>query len=634
MSPDTQLLPLDAEELLHEIRCGYQRDLYGNSSTEAVRFYPVRSGSNGHNQTSQIPSEENFWEGDYLRSNPDAAAAVERGDFRSGYEHWIACGKLEGRSFEPLEFDEAEYLQLNPDVVDALRDGTFASGREHWLKCGRLEGRKVKMLLPLFTSRLIDLDIQSRSAISGIGEIPPTPATARGRLGRWLISAIRRLLWWYTGPLKRFAQIIDQRFRAYTSMVEHLGTRQEEQKATLQSLRDDVRAIREQVSGIVSQNISERVEHLTTKLMDVQAGIGALDNRLDATRQPLHQSWSTADPSRVLSDCEVARLGNRITQLEQRLAESNAALNSGLAAEMSAREDLDGKLSDLRTDHRQLQSHGAAVQQYAEQMRTELAFHVSRVSMLLTEARRRLPGPFQAEQLDRIADAAQHDMDALYMAFENAFRGSREDVKHRQSIYLAYLTNAGAGTNRYPVLDLGCGRGEWLELLRDRGLIARGVDRNRLMIELCTGIGLEVIEANVLTYARDLPDGAFGAITAFHLVEHIPFDNLIALLDQALRLLKPGGLLILETPNPANIAVASQNFYLDPTHLSPLPSPMLRFFVEARGFCNSQVLPLHPCQVPLTSSTDMLSQRLNELFTGPQDYAIIAERPQGQAALT
>ena len=122
------------------------------------------------------------------------------------------------------------------------------------------------------------------------------------------------------------------------------------------------------------------------------------------------------------------------------------------------------------------------------------------------------------------------------------------------------------------------------------------------MIESCRALGLNVADSDVLSFMNKLADASFGAITAFHLVEHIPFEALIAMLDQAVRILKPGGLLILETPNPGNVAVGSNTFYLDPTHLKPLPSPMLRFFVEAKGFCNSQILTLHPDPAALVVS--------------------------------
>jgi SAM-dependent methyltransferase len=305
-------------------------------------------------------------------------------------------------------------------------------------------------------------------------------------------------------------------------------------------------------------------------------------------------------------------------------------LRAGLAAEMAAREALAGTLTGLIEEYGQLRRHFGEMQNYAEQTRSEAAFNNARVGMFLEEAHRSLPGPLQPEQLQRLARATEHAMDAVYVAFENAFRGTRELVKERQSIYLSYLATAEAGTPDRPILDLGCGRGEWLELLREHQLTGRGIDTNQVMLDMCRGAGLDVVEGDALSFTRALPDASLGAITAFHVVEHLPFDTLAALLDQALRTLKPGGLLILETPNPGNALVGSHHFYLDPTHLRPLPMAMLRFFVESKGFGASQILPLHPNTdgvLPLASDGDLTTQRFNELFYGPRDYAVIARRP-------
>ncbi|HEY3455066.1 MAG TPA: class I SAM-dependent methyltransferase [Bryobacteraceae bacterium] len=180
-----------------------------------------------------------------------------------------------------------------------------------------------------------------------------------------------------------------------------------------------------------------------------------------------------------------------------------------------------------------------------------------------------------------------------------------------------------------PVLDLGCGRGEWLELLGEHNLQARGLDSNEMMIEMCKAAGLEVTLDNALSYLGTLPDACMGAVTSFHMVEHMPFDAVLALVDEALRVLKPGGILILETPNPENLLVGTYTFHFDPTHLKPLPSPMLRFFVEARGFCHVQVRALHPYPETVRVPDDGkgVAGRLNDYLYGPQDYAVIGQKP-------
>ena len=224
-------------------------------------------------------------------------------------------------------------------------------------------------------------------------------------------------------------------------------------------------------------------------------------------------------------------------------------------------------------------------------------------------------------------------LDPLYVAFEDQFRGSRDLVRARAEPYVELVRDAGFGTADTPVLDLGCGRGEWLELLRERGLVGRGVDSNRVFLDLCRGRGLDVIEGDVIEVMRSLPGGSFGVITGMHIAEHLPFDVLVQLLDEARRLLKPNGLLALETPNPENLEVASHFFYMDPTHRNPLPPEAFRWMVEARGFDQARIErwtvardmgapPLLDSDVPGADSVNVL---LSKLAMAP-DYSIIARR--------
>jgi len=151
---------------------------------------------------------------------------------------------------------------------------------------------------------------------------------------------------------------------------------------------------------------------------------------------------------------------------------------------------------------------------------------------------------------------------------------------------------------------------------------------NRTMIVECRTRGFEVVEDDVLRYLRTLPDASLGAVTGFHIIEHLPLSALIDLLDETVRVLKPGGLAIFETPNPANLLVGSYTFYFDPTHRNPLPSPTMAFLAEARGLCNVEIRPLHPAAEDrhFEENGSKLVKRLNEYFWGPQDYGIIGRK--------
>jgi O-antigen chain-terminating methyltransferase len=245
------------------------------------------------------------------------------------------------------------------------------------------------------------------------------------------------------------------------------------------------------------------------------------------------------------------------------------------------------------------------------------------ISLFLEEARQRLPEPFNQEQLQTFASEEEHLLNSFYVAFEDHFRGTREDISDRLKVYLPSIEKANVGTPDAPILDIGCGRGEWLELLKESGYISRGLDINRVMVEQCQARGLEVIEADVINYLQSLPENSLGAITGFHIIEHLPFKTLMRLFSETVRVLKPQGLVIFETPNPDNVLVGSNTFYLDPTHINPLPSATVKFMAEMFGLYNTQVITLHPYPENAKVDGQGIAERFNDHFYGPQDYAVL-----------
>jgi SAM-dependent methyltransferase len=218
-------------------------------------------------------------------------------------------------------------------------------------------------------------------------------------------------------------------------------------------------------------------------------------------------------------------------------------------------------------------------------------------------------------------------LDKLYASFEDRFRGTVEEVRQGLRFYLPLLGEAGANGE---VLDIGCGRGEWLELLKEEGVGGRGVESNSVMAERCRERGLEVVEADALDYLRGLAPDSLRAITAFHLIEHLGLDSFIELLDEAMRTLKAGGLVIFETPNPKNLVVGACNFYSDPTHLRPLFPETVQFVLSDRGFARVRIEYLHPVDgSPFTARQDEGSQMLDSWFFSPRDFAVIGwKEPQ------
>jgi O-antigen chain-terminating methyltransferase len=227
---------------------------------------------------------------------------------------------------------------------------------------------------------------------------------------------------------------------------------------------------------------------------------------------------------------------------------------------------------------------------------------------------------------------SSHDVDgwgprfaAIYADFTEHFRGSTAEVSAKLEGYLPDVHRlAGPGG----VVDLGCGRGEWLTLLRAAGVAARGVDTNPAFVAAGRARGLDVELGDALGYLEALPPDSIDVVTAFHVIEHLATEDLLALLEAARGALRPGGCLLLETPNPMNLVMAACDFYNDPTHRSPLPPALTEYLVSTQGFGDVEVRPLHPKTSPLVPTGDAdACARVQELVVqvlfGPQDYAVL-----------
>ncbi|MCB1157299.1 MAG: class I SAM-dependent methyltransferase [Leptospiraceae bacterium] len=221
---------------------------------------------------------------------------------------------------------------------------------------------------------------------------------------------------------------------------------------------------------------------------------------------------------------------------------------------------------------------------------------------------------------------AEHILDAFYLDFENKFRGEKERIKNRLGVYLPYIRKLQVDfSENLKALDLGCGRGEWLELLKEESIQIKGLDLNRSVISELQEFGYDVIEEDVIQYINSLESASLHILTAFHLVEHLPFPVLMTLVNEAYRVLKPGGILILETPNPENILVGSQYFYIDPTHRNPIPPAALQFIVQYKGFASLEVKRLpNDFKVEYNMTTDESLNSIIKHFTASMDYSIIA----------
>jgi len=191
-------------------------------------------------------------------------------------------------------------------------------------------------------------------------------------------------------------------------------------------------------------------------------------------------------------------------------------------------------------------------------------------------------------------DLKSHETDAFYFAFENQFRGDREQIKERLRFYIPIILETKNTTGTAAAIDVGCGRGEWLELLREHGFEGSGVDLNACMIEECRSRGLQVECGDAIAYLRGIPAASLSIVTGFHIVEHLTLDQLLDLFRESFRVLHARGKAIFETPNPECSKVATYSFFLDPTHRNPIPQELLCFAARQAGFGATRVERLQP----------------------------------------
>lgn len=284
------------------------------------------------------------------------------------------------------------------------------------------------------------------------------------------------------------------------------------------------------------------------------------------------------------------------------------------------------QIEELVLDGRRQDREIEAKLEEAKATHRQSLIETGQLRALVADARRLLPAARDGAAGDALAAIDEHALDDLYLAFENRFRGAPETIAERLRRYLPVMAATPAVAAGGVVLDIGCGRGEWLTLLNEAGHGCRGIDLNNAMVAAARERGHDVLAGDVIAHLRGLPDNSLGAITAFHLVEHLPFPVLIALLDEANRTLKPGGAILFETPNPECLVVGACNFYLDPTHRNPLPPELLRFLAAARAFAAPRIIRRdEDCDLDRPES-GFAPAGVDDWFQMPMDYAVYAQR--------
>lgn len=336
--------------------------------------------------------------------------------------------------------------------------------------------------------------------------------------------------------------------------------------------------------------------------------------------EQIHTLKAQIDEGLVNTDRRFQGIDERLSTVDshfQAIDHSSTTINECTNNWMT---DIKEKLNNFKTHIQRIDERHIRNDNY---IKNDLIQQKRMISLFLEEVRGRLPERFNQQQVQTFLNEDRHLLDAFYVAFEDQFRGSRGQIINRLKVYLPLIEEAKIGTSNSPILDVGCGRGEWLELLRESGYTARGIDINRVMQEQCQARELDVLEFDVIPYLQSLPDNSLGAVTGFHIIEHLEFPVLIKLLEEVVRVLKPEGIAIFETPNPKNLVVGACNFYADPTHRNPVFPETIQFCLSFKGLSNVQLLYLNPVENSPFDKQDIETLTLNNWFFCSRDYAVI-----------
>jgi len=274
----------------------------------------------------------------------------------------------------------------------------------------------------------------------------------------------------------------------------------------------------------------------------------------------------------------------------------------------------------------------AAQEKFSESTQEELNLQISQFRLDLNSLRRSITAlsTDSPKTSDSEIATISNDYiidDILYVALEDAFRGGRDVIAERQNSYVSQIGDCVNSTS--PLVDLGCGRGEWLQVLKSLNISAIGIDGNSVCVAECQEAGLSVEKKDILSFLKESKDQSYGAITLFQVLEHIPFNELVVILQEIQRVLVPGGTLIAEVPNAKNIRVGSGTFWIDPTHRRPLYPELLMFLATYIGFTSvdgkysNRLGPKHNLEGMPDGAKSALESAM-EALDGPGDFALIA----------
>jgi SAM-dependent methyltransferase len=398
--------------------------------------------------------------------------------------------------------------------------------------------------------------------------------------------------------------------RSLVELREHLETRLNETAAALEDLRGAYVATRAEFEKVRDRRLLDLgadLDRLAKAIAVLQVELESLRDtripRIEGDLGLLHRDAET------LQQEVVSVRDGRVPRVEADIARLQRAVDGQQALAEELRDERLPALSN-RAD--------ALIERLHEQL-TEVAGLAERV------ARHEPLAVAVAPEIEARIPAA---VAAVSTRFADAFRGGRGEILGRAAEHVRLLAGAA------PVLDLGCGRGELLEALRDAGIEARGADTDRAMVAACRRLALSVEDADAVKALRATAPGTLGGVTAIHLVEHLPASAWMQLIEAAAAALRHGGLLLVETPNPESLRVGAGLFWTDPTHRTPVHADALAFVAKAVGLEVVETRLLHPfppdqalARPDQPGPVRDLAARLDAWLSGPRDVLLVARKP-------
>jgi O-antigen chain-terminating methyltransferase len=449
---------------------------------------------------------------------------------------------------------------------------------------------------PAFTLKLHSLSqlvAENSTAVQGtrqVGQINPRPPGVVNGCIQFVKKVMRRSLTWYTRPLHYFQGGV---VRALDQIAAILDNHSDSFRKVASELTSQRRMLQQQSAEI--ERLQRDQPELASKVGAIQA---ALDERLEAQSVSLHN----------------------------KLATFHAAQESALMAAISPQEQ---KVAAVRHELELLRDHLHRTRVELQEVSSRARIHDRDVRRLLFNLQNGSQEKGSSPTPPMFASEIKSDEEFDYFSFEDLYRGNESDIRKRQHEYLEYFKE------RQDVVDVGCGRGEFLELLRDNNISARGVELGLDQYLLCREKGLDVVREDLFAFLEGIPDSSLGGLFSAQVIEHLTASDQLRYVGLAYRKTAPGSPVIFETINAQCVYAVMRNFFLDPTHVRPLHPETLKFAMETMQFKNVELRfsgPVSDKQIPplkLSGNSPQLDEfnramkELNNLIYGDQDYAAI-----------